>query len=946
MRSKHAMTYVALGAGVVGILALGAFAQFAGGPCIAARSYACLLISILAAMLLISSLVPRVKRKPIVDCVSFGSGRLALLFLGALALILPITFQDWSPDHTILEPLFAAVYSTIQMFVIQISLNDWAATVHDLTAPLLLPDAASTLYVFMLTVYAIATPLVLAYTVIDAFLNDLYSWVLTYKLHRCIGRKSSLFVFYGLDGNSVALAKSLLGRYESAQQKSKRGQGAEVPLLIFTNVDEEVRGSTLAKEIKTLAGGITDVLFTQAEIDEIPNRLSFKAGVQGFVHFMMLSQDTDANVHATIRLIDAIVGRLCHRELELAGWDINRLFKEDGCLALSPGSSALLERVRLYCSHDGPDVDLIFDSLSNRATNTELLAEIQGRTSSNTDSKDLLVELERAMRREMEVRLICRTQQEVYGLFTDHPLFDVLDPSGMTVPAAGETPDTHRRTRMELAPAKHQLLVVLVAGLGEYGERVVRAASWFGRLPGVELRIIGVDPDENCGDRLAGGYPEMMGERVPTGQASSCPWLCADNPNPLGPLQDKQPIATWTSLPPQDATIKLLRVTTASQTFDDLLDGMTVGTGDSAGTCVSYDIASRRYVPATAQIPADAHIYCVVAVGDDEANLRCALHTNRKLTNRVALGTLIDTPTSKCRNPLITLRVSNSQVMSSLSQLTADRETFRMFPFGGSASTDSTESLYSYQEIVDEAWEKRAQNMYAGGRAANTLVGDADEYPKRAEIITDYNRWEIKKLASRGGARYTPYRLWSIGLGADTFDTQEGIDDWTCALGLGDQIDAEKLSRSRLEEPLRTLIANRCPTASDGADELMSALIEREKSLRERFPVVTALGDLEHARWAAFYRAQGCQGFNDREHLVRTLCITQGENVEEPIEGRPGAVALKNNQSARVKRHYYLVNDVRKLMLRGAECRDDVFCSDRRLVVFAGHIWQCKVIES
>ena len=94
--------------------------------------------------------------------------------------------------------------------------------------------------------------------------------------------------------------------------------------------------------------------------------------------------------------------------------------------------------------------------------------------------------------------------------------------------------------------------------------------------------------------------------------------------------------------------------------------------------------------------------------------------------------------------------------------------------------------------------------------------------------------------------------------------------------------------------------------------------------LRSEHPLLCAMGDLEHARWCAFLRANGWRALEGGfDGLERTMAFVG----RSPRPGKPHP-----HESMRLMRHYYLVDDPATYRDHGADCADDPAACDRMVV--------------
>lgn len=363
------------------------------------------------------------------------------------------------------------------------------------------------------------------------------------------------------------------------------------------------------------------------------------------VTYLMMSDDCANNVSMTLRMREKVI-------------------REASKYRAHPKSAP----IRLFCRHENKEDGLIFDSSSGSAHD------------SREFDKETLC----------EVVLFDETEQTTFELLARHPLFSVLDR-----PSSGD--ELPRR------------LLIMVIGLGELGQSVVRNCFWIGRMIGVDLRIVGFDRDaELIESRLRATCPEMMAEH------DSC----------LGKRTGLR------------STIELIECDVLGSRFSDLaLDEFLESDG----------------------------VYTVMALGDDNDNLEMAIRLQRLFEEKRARGQAI------ARNNMnieycVLFRVRNSEIKSSVECLTeSNGEKYKLSPFG------DTQEVYSVNAIVDSHWTKMALQTAASYQ--RVWSSDCSETPfKRiaaSDVRQEYNKFEVKKLSNLTSALHIPYRLWSIGINPD-----------------------------------------------------------------------------------------------------------------------------------------------------------------------------------
>ena len=857
---------------------------------------------------------------------------LVALLVGCVILALPLMPGIDAPDGGTSAPwtdVLAALYAAPQSMVLQLAYGDWMKEV-----PAFAPF--NLLYAIDIFLYIIALPAAALFVAVDAVVNGLTGSRLALQSWRAAwGRTpADIYVLHGIDARSLVLAHSLFQRVRSAQGSGRGGASAgPYPLVIVADITEDSDGAAITA-LKSDALGAASLIFARLPIENVPARLSRRARERCRIRYFLLGDNPDENVRASIALTDSLVCLMEIAELERRGWALGdgTAPGADGRTGaapaprLHPDTLACARRQHIYCFHANPDDDLIFDALPHRGPTEELRRAYAEHATANVASDPAaLTPLEREIRSLLEVRLIDEVQESVYDTFAACPLYRALDPAvfGPAVggaaspattargrgagplPSPGTTPlnladlirtdpttGTARADGAALARA-HQLLVVLVAGLGSYGLCALRAAFWFGRLPGVELRIIGLDANgHSVAEQLAATCPGVMRER----SAAGAPTVGLDPA--AGPAVRQEGY-----LPGDLPTVTILDIDATSSALDDLLEGRTVD-----GWCgvPAQDAASTscRLERTRTRIADTARIYAVVALGDDERDLGVARHIQRTLAERTARGRFggaYPTSPGDAENPVVVPLIAHRQMMESAAHLAhGDGGTFAVHPFG------AAEQTFTYDQVVHGTWEAQAINlhaayclMYAARTQAAPASGrgaaaghEAARRPNDEEILRGYNDKEAKKLSNRAVARFAPYRLWMMGIAPK--DVQPGTP--------------------RFDAAWRAWLAGLGINPDTPVNELFSQLAHEPDAAR---PVLAAMGYLEHARWNAFYRAEGWRPIADDRALAgyRALVRDGGARKSEDL-----------------KCHYYLVDDLRELARRGAVLGEDPFDSDNAMV--------------
>ena len=822
------------------------------------------------------------------------AGKFAMILLGGFFLLLPIAMHTTAGSGYLWpklgESVPAAAYLMFETMGFSADLSDWTVTIHTIMGN----GALAELYFWLLAFYTVASPVALALTAMDVLMNGLTGFMVYFESWKKCVRRRDIYVFYGLDDNTSTLALDLLGQVADKSSDNPRDR---MPLLIFCNVEGSTgEGDSLVQQVRQDAYGCATVIFTPMPLENIPNRLAPPTQTRCNVYYLVLSDDTDENVQATIRLCDQLTTQMMVWEMIGRRWDVRNIEPKP---QLRPRTEAYARNVRVWCVHDNPDDDLIFDSLPQRKPDDQLMVHLLRHNADRGSADKRRPHIETALqplmvvvRNLVEVRLISEQREVVWDTLTTNPLTQVLDPVDVS---------------QDIVP--FQRLVVVICGLGSFGLEALRACFWFGRLPGVELRIVGVDRRaRDVAQHMAAAWPELVFERVPEGMPSVRPDL-------ERPLTD----ASGSDAVP---TVCFMEADARSLAMHDLLDGTPVQ---------GFSIGPEGEEPETIVVGDSSRIYVMVMLGADDLSLDAALRLERTLSRRALAGRL-SAGSPPAQNPLVSVLVRNQEVLESVRDVTHGDEQFSLRPFG------STQEAFSYERILGAPWEDAAINLQAAYTQARRVAQGLDPQVTHAEAMEAFNSYEIKKLSNRAATRFTPYRLWCVGLEANGgFPSEEAAAQWADKLGTATL--AVSLT-GRDETAVRLLCGIDYPDrglSQEDREKRVALLRSVEEAEAKEYPVVCSLGDLEHARWCAFLRAQGWSavdgGFDALERMVSFVGLQ-----DDPARPYP-------HESMRLMRHYYLVDDPAAYRMRGAECRGDPAAYDRAIVTQAVRAMRREVIE-
>jgi len=271
------------------------------------------------------------------------------------------------------------------------------------------------------------------------------------------------------------------------------------------------------------------------------------------------------------------------------------------------------------------------------------------------------------------------------------------------------------------------------------------------------------------------------------------------------------------------------------------------------------------------------------------------------------------------RRPVIAPLIYSHEISDAASVMVTERqEHYGLTPFGLESE------VFSFEQVIESPWERRAIAMAGAydecwadsGRGTTAIM-------PFAPTLAGYNQYEIKKLSNRTSTRHIPYRLWSVGLephefipgvdydpdGASAEPRELTQELWFEALGI--KVGAEGLAGVAAEVDA---LFEDAFDGSSSPEEAVAAI----NDLRQRYPRLCELADIEHERWAAFYASHGWRDLSIEEcERLKRLGV-----IEKPRE----------HQSALMRMHCYLC-DLEKLTERGIALGEDPYRYDRAAII-------------
>ena len=366
--------------------------------------------------------------------------------------LLPVNLAD---SLSAIEGVIRNFYDMVDLATFSVKIGDVEKTLVECLGPTYM---LASIHVLIVTLLSIFVPLV----VISSVVSGLRELVQRYKIALLGWRYKQAYVLSGASHAEAVLARDILANAPGR------------PFVVFCNVAVGEKGNTVIEEIRS--GNRGNVVFTVSGLRDTVERM------RGFadIHCFAFSENTSDNVELASSLVEW-ARRLPEQNVDWAG-----IREREG---LTRGQARRyakrchkLARVKwhVYCLHDSTADELIFDSL------------LQGKPHLN-----------------VEVRLISEFEERIMGLFTRHPLYEVLEPAD---------------------PQHPQDLLVLAIGLGSAGVEAMRTAYWLGRMgAAVRLHIVGVDVRAGeMLDLLQAQSPEMMLDTDPVTGAPTVRLIEAD----------------------------------------------------------------------------------------------------------------------------------------------------------------------------------------------------------------------------------------------------------------------------------------------------------------------------------------------------------------------------------------------------------------------------------
>lgn len=748
-----------------------------------------------------------------------------VLAIGALFLFAPVTWEQcFSSDLG--EGWEPGGWNYISWFITNLFTVGWTTTIQtgltDITSVVnsVIPNQACRLFYSLLALaYIIALPVEVGLLAFNAVVTRLSGSVIKHHLKHA----DHAIIFESVDANAELLARDIVNNIKDGTLNNANGNG-DIALIFCLGSDKD---SERQRVLRNLCQGYVRYVFTDSEAaDVLATITSLRDTVKHLlaVDVVATSEETEHNVSATIDMLEAT-----HKDPQ----------------------ADCAPKITLHCLHSNPDDPRVFDAIKPYPKNVNL-------------------------------HLVSRTQNEIYNVLDEAPLFRWLAPVDIT---RGST--------------KPQNLTVLVIGAGDYGMQAARTAYWMGRLPQVKLSIVIVDPNAHeIVEREAARYPEMLGE-----------------------IKDGTP------------TVRFVEASAPSITLDRLMAGNSVA-------ALHYDLQSKRVAcdDSCVLLPDNTYAYAFVTTGNCSQNLSCSLMLQRQIFNRFVDN---GAPNYMKQRPVICPHIESEEILKALRKLAmtaASSEKEKdpivgiMHPFG------SRKAFFTYNNLLNNKLEQRAIQLNAVYEMCNydhaTVSYDASMPDDTAR--DKFNKSEWNKCSSRASAAYLPSRFWSVGL-SETIDTLE--NDYLAKLegGRSEGLDNGHLVRQYLLEnkkkgdTLETFANNEANYRRRIKTICLLGDIEHERWLA--YCQAIGMTELGHGTRE-----------DERDQRRRAYSVglfLKGEKPEDKPEGKPEGT----NKSEPLMRHAYMTPDNDILGARGFLLGKDVYAYDRIIVALSARIAKGSIVK-
>lgn len=749
-----------------------------------------------------------------------------VLAIGALFLFAPVTWEQcFSSDLG--EGWEPGGWNYISWFITNLFTVGWTTTIQtgltDITSVVngVIPNQACRLFYSLLTLaYIIALPVEVGLLAFNAVITRLSGSVIKHHLKHA----DHAIIFESVDANAELLARDIVNNIKDGTLNNANGNG-DIALIFCLGSDKD---SERQRVLRNLCQGYVRYVFTDSEAADVLTTIaSLRDAVKHLpaVDVVATSEETEHNVSATIDTLEAT-----HKDPQ----------------------ADCAPKITLHCLHSNPDDPRVFDAIKPYPKNVNL-------------------------------HLVSRTQNEIYNVLDEAPLFRWLAPVDITRDDS----------------TKLQNLTVLVIGAGDYGMQAARTAYWMGRLPQVKLSIVIVDPNAHeIVEREAARYPEMLGE-----------------------IQDGTP------------TVRFVEASAPSITLDRLMAGNGVA-------ALHYDLQSKCVAcdDSCVLLPDNAFVYAFVTTGSCSQNLSCSLMLQRQIFNRfVEHGT----PNYMKQRPVICPHIESEEILKALRKLAmtaASSEKEKdpivgiMHPFG------SRKAFFTYNNLLNNKLEQRAIQLNAVYEMCNydhaTVSYDASMPDDTAR--DKFNKSEWNKCSSRASAAYLPSRFWSVGL-SETIDTLE--NDYLAKLegGRSEGLDNGHLVRQYLLEnkkkgdTLETFANNEANYRRRIKTICLLGDIEHERWLA--YCQAIGMTELGHGTRE--------DERDQRRRAYNVNLLLKGEEPEDKPEDKPEGT----NKSETLMRHAYMTPDNDVLGARGFLLGKDVYAYGRIIVALSARIAKGSIVK-
>lgn len=851
----------------------------------------CFVVGLICVVVIILSFVS-VRFKGAIRPLATMGGRFVVLLIGGFALLLPIAMHFPNEEGpgllwpTLTTAVPAAGYLLFNTLGFSSNLYYWTGVIYDIMGHTLLAN----LYFWLIVFYVLAGPVMLALTAVDVIVNGFTGVVIYITALKQAFMRRSIYIFSSIDKNSYTLSMDLV------QHASKKHATHSMPLLLFCGVDSSKTDeqASYLSQLKQAASGKAFIIATPLSFATLPLYLPVVTQGRCCLTYIAINKDMGGNIEAVSRLTDVLTNQILQQCLRSVQWDAEALSSRN---VVQGRALTYIKNLHVWCVHEQDTDYHAFTQQYAPAINPSLERRAIRRSRAHGASSDVqaktraaLVRAARRIRDSYEINIVSQEREILWDALNDYPLTRVLKPIDIT---KGEVP--------------YQRLVALVCGLGDKGTAAIKALSWYGRLPGVELRIIAIDDkSEDVARTLAATAAELAKEVTPLGHSTT-----------------NLPIKLVGAPPSSNESMPLITYLSAqaiSPTVKDLLLGKEVQ---------GFTIQNEKRTEYPIRIlPHDA-IYAVVCIDDDVQALRCAQYLKQTMLRRdiAQQGTSArsDTKTS-AQGPQTenNMHISVGLSKDDINKTHLAQQDDHLISYFGAFSRS-----FSYKKLIEPVWERATLNL----EAILTAYSERGHLARHHFVTSvkariSENEEAPNKLAHLASVRFAEYRMWCLGIQlSESTPHKAECREFEKKLGVFDLLEQSKKDATVLQ-PLfggvsysdtyhksstETKTSAQDQPRSDEDTPHIKQLINLQKSLSKRYPAYMMLSELDRQRDIAFKHAEGWEAISGgREDLALAAHMLGAETNH----GR----ALPHILNA-TKQDFFLIQDEDELVKRAVICQ-------------------------